>query len=372
MKRMQLRFFATLLLLLTSSLFACSQSTGTWTFAVSGDSRNCGDLVMPLIAQSAMQHSPKFYWHLGDLRAIYDMDEDIRMRPEYQPGGAKGPLAIASYVSMAWPDFIENQIKPWGNVRFMLGIGNHETVAPMKNRDQFLIQFADWINAPVIQQQRLKDNPADHALKAYFHWIQGGVDFVYLDNATWDQFDTAQIAWFKRTLANAEKNSDVSAVVVGMHAALPDSLASGHSMNDWPAGEQSGRAVYTSLLDFRTRTNKGVYVLASHSHFLVANIFNSDYWKSHGGVIPGWIVGTAGAQRYALPPTAKQADQAMTNVYGYLLGAVDSSKPPADRIKFTFVQVDRKDLPQALADRMGSAMVDYCFTKNSQTLATHE
>jgi hypothetical protein len=162
---------------------------------------------MPLIAQSATRHSPKFYWHLGDLRAIYDIDEDIRMRPEYQAGGGKGPLSVSSYESMAWPDFIEHQIKVWGAVPFMVGIGNHETVAPMKNRQDFLIQFADWLNAPVLQQQRLKDNPADHSLKAYYHWIEGGVDLIYLDNATLDQFDNAQMSWFKRTLANAEKNA---------------------------------------------------------------------------------------------------------------------------------------------------------------------
>lgn len=348
-----------------------AKSSGVWTFAVSGDSRNCGDVVMPLIAQSAMKHSPQFYWHLGDLRAIYDMDEDVRMRPEYQPGGSKAPLSVSTYESIAWPDFIENQIKPWGSVPFMVGIGNHETVAPMKDREQFLIQFADWLNQPVIQQQRLKDNPADHAIKSYYHWIQGGVDFVYLDNATWDQFDVAQMAWFKRTLANAEKNGDVRAIVVGMHAALPDSLASGHSMNDWGTGEKSGREVYTALLDFRSRTGKPVYLLASHSHFLVANVFNSEYWKSHGGVLPGWIVGTAGAVRYVLPPTTKDADEAKTNVYGYLLATVDASKPAAERITFKFVQVERKDLPQAVADRMGPAVVDYCFTKNSQA-ATHE
>lgn len=376
---MRLHSLATVLLVALSSVIcfgqsgatAASKSGGIWTFAVSGDSRNCGDTVMPAIAQSAIKHSPKFYWHLGDLRAIYDMDEDIRMRPEYQPGGGKGPLSVSAYESMAWPDFIQHQIKAWGTVPFMVGIGNHETVAPMKNRQDFLIQFADWLNAPPIQQQRLKDNPADHAIKAYYHWIEGGVDFIYLDNATQDQFDLTQVAWLKRTLQNATSNTDVTAIVVGMHAALPDSLASGHSMSDWPTGEQSGRAVYSALLDFRKTTGKPVYVLASHSHFLVANIFNSDYWKAHGGVLPGWIVGTAGAVRYVLPPTAKQADKSMTNVYGYLLGTVDPSKPAPDRIHFDFVQVQRSDVPQAVADQMGSSLMDFCWTKNSLALG-HE
>jgi hypothetical protein len=52
--------------LLASSLalFASSASAaeGTWRFAVSGDSRNCGDVVMPEIARGAAKDGAKFYW----------------------------------------------------------------------------------------------------------------------------------------------------------------------------------------------------------------------------------------------------------------------------------------------------------------------
>src|SRR5258708_29189434 len=55
-----------------------SATDGTWRFIVSGDSRNCGDVVMPSIAaHSAKNFQPAFYWHLGDLRAIYLVDDDI-------------------------------------------------------------------------------------------------------------------------------------------------------------------------------------------------------------------------------------------------------------------------------------------------------
>ena len=82
-------------------------------------------------------------------------------------------------------------------------------------------------------------------------------------------------------------NPEVRAVVVGMHAALPDSLASGHSMSDYPAGTQSGRQVYTDLLNFNKQTQKHVYILASHSHFYMSGIFDSDYWRANGGALPG-------------------------------------------------------------------------------------
>src|SRR5262249_819926 len=55
----------------------------TWAFAVSGDSRDCGDLVMPKIARAiADEKTPPidFYWHLGDFRRLYDVDCDILKR----------------------------------------------------------------------------------------------------------------------------------------------------------------------------------------------------------------------------------------------------------------------------------------------------
>src|SRR5712664_2104971 len=56
----------------------------SWYFAVSGDSRDCGDLIMPKIANSVAakrKHLPlKFYWHLGDFRALYRIDCDMAKR----------------------------------------------------------------------------------------------------------------------------------------------------------------------------------------------------------------------------------------------------------------------------------------------------
>ncbi len=62
---------------------AAQQPTGgAWRFVVSGDSRNCGDVVMPGIAETAKKNQAAFYWHLGDLRAIYSFDEDIQHQPD--------------------------------------------------------------------------------------------------------------------------------------------------------------------------------------------------------------------------------------------------------------------------------------------------
>ena len=329
-----------------------------WRFAVSGDSRNCGDIVMPAIARQVNANQSQFYWHLGDFRAIYDFDEDMQRRPQ------QAPLTIIRYLQTAWDDFIQNQVSRF-SVPVFLGIGNHETIPP-KTRAEYLAQFADWVNSSAIKEQRLLDNPRDHRIKAYFHWVQSGVDFISLDNATPDQFDNEQMTWAEGVLARDEKDPNIKAVVVGMHQALPDSIAAFHSMNDYPAALQSGRRLYARLLDVQNRGHKRVYVLASHSHFFMDGIFDTEYLRTHGGVLPGWIIGTAGAVRYGLPENAKNAKQAKTNVYGYLLATVNPAGEPEGTIRFEFHEIQEADVPAEVVQQMGAELVHQCFEKNSQ------
>jgi hypothetical protein len=333
----------------------------TWTFALSGDSRNCGDVVMPSIAQGAKGASAEFYWELGDFRALYDFDQD--MQGELRDGKPR-KLTINDYLGRAWDDFIRNQMNPF-EMPVFLGIGNHELYGG-KTRADYIAQFGDWINNEMIRKQRLADDPQDHRLKTYYHWRWRTVDLISLDNASRDQFDPVQMRWFEGTLAKIAASKETQSLVVGMHAALPDSLAAGHSMSDYPEGEKSGRRVYTDLLEFQKKTGKHVYIFASHSHFYMANVFNSDYWKTHGGVLPGWIVGTAGAERYALPETAKMADVAQTDVYGFMVGKVGTD----GSIEFKFQEVQERDVPATVTARYRDGLVHECFTGNSQNRNT--
>ena len=341
-----------LLAVLLLSLSASAQ----FKFAVSGDSRNCGDVVMPLIAADATKQGAQFYWHLGDFRAMYEKDEDMVLRAD-----RKKEMSITDYVNSAWPDAIDNQLSAFGSMPFYVGIGNHEMYFG-RTRNDFVAQFADWLNVPTLKDQRLRDNPSDHRVKTYFHWIQSGVDFIYLDNATPDQFDAAQMHWFAGVLKRAAENKDVRTVVVGTHAALPDSLAAHHSMNDNPQLAESGRKVYQQLVDLHQTTKKPVYILASHSHFYMANIFNNEPNRARNAVLPGWIVGTAGAYRYKLPEDYKQADAAATNVYGYLIATVQ----PSGEIKFEFREVKESDVTPEARTRFGPELMTYCFPENHQ------
>lgn len=331
-------------------------NTLPWKFAASGDSRNCGDVVMPAIAASVKRSGARFYWHLGDFRMMIAEDEDL----QHQPARLATPLSVSEYQQIAWIDFIENQIAPFGALRVYLSIGNHEMVPP-KTRAVFLTQFSRWLDAPDLRAQRLRDDPADLHPKTYYHWIQAGVDFINLDNATIDQFDTEQLAWFEKTLKSDSGNPRIRAIVVGMHEALPESISFDHSMNQSEIGTESGRRVYADLLRARDQDHKRVYVLASHSHYFLEDIYDTPYWREHGGVLPGWIVGTAGAERYPLPKEAASVPAAETNVYGFLLGVVN----PKGDIRFTFRRVNESDIPASVVQHYTPDFVHWCFAENS-------
>jgi Calcineurin-like phosphoesterase len=335
-------------------------ASSAWKFAVSGDSRNCGDIVMPAIASGVLASQSEFYWHLGDFRAIYTFDED--MVPPAKLALPTKSLNIIDYETGAWRDFIAHQLAPFGALPVMLSPGNHEIIPPA-TREQYLLQFADWLGTPALRAQRLADDPEDHKLHSYYHWISRNIDFIALDNASADQFDAAQLKWFHSVVDRDEESTSVQTLVVGMHAALPGSLGESHSMANWAQGEKSGREVYEALWHARSVAHKKVYVLASHSHFFMEDVFGTDAWK--GRVLPGWIVGTAGAVRPRLPAGTVPGPKAMTDVYGYLVGtaAADGS------IAFSFQQVQTADLLRTSLGKYPESLVHWCVEENKDLTA---
>jgi Calcineurin-like phosphoesterase len=372
----------------------------SWRFVVSGDSRNCGDVVMPAIAAGAKMDGAAFYWHLGDLRAIYDFDQDM-----VQASKIKGkPLTISDYEKDAWDDFKQNQIAPFENIPlpFYLGIGNHETILP-KTRCEFVRTFAASLDKPELQDGKItlaqssrnntktvpakgakptasEDNKADAVQefikqraecsqlesKTYYHWNKSGVDFIYLDNASEEKFDQAQLTWFEGVIKKDTDDKTTTSVVVGMHKALPWSVTCDHSMNEPGAGTKSGEEVYRTLLDLENKGKK-VYVLASHSHYFMSDIFNTKHWRQDG-VLPGWIIGTAGAQRYPLPPGA-DLSKSKTYVYGYLLGRVYSD----GTIDFAFTELNESDIPGDVKNRYAEPWISKaCFVGNRKMDASPE
>lgn len=335
-----------------------------WTFAVSGDSRNCGNIVMPAIAAGARAEHAAFYWHLGDLRAIYKADEDFvlerRFRAYFPP-----PSAV-DYLQTAWTDFLQHQVQPFGSMPFFLGIGNHEMMAP-KTQAQFLIEFEPLLDRSELREQRARDAELlariQHvpAPRTYYHWVERGVDFINLDNATADAFDVGQLVWFDAIVAADLADAKITTIVVGMHESLPYSKSDSHSMCGTLSGRESGRHVYLKLAD--ARKSRHVYVLSSHSHYYLENIYDTEHWRdpaSGAGVLPGWVVGTAGASRYPLPPDTVPGPGAREHVYGYLLGTVK----PGGAIDFAFRELDEAALQAARTEDYAPQDVAFCFAQN--------
>jgi hypothetical protein len=347
---------AKLLLLAALPLCLAAQNPvkPVWKFAVSGDSRNCGDIVMPAIAAQVTASGASFYWHLGDFRAIYEIDED--MAPPADLHLTTPRLSMGRYLQTAWPDFIEHQLRPFGELEVFLGIGNHELIPP-QTRSSYIAQFESYLNSPRLAAQRQADgDPAGPV--TYYHWVMNHTDFLSLDNAG-NSFDPEQMNWVRARLAADRKSSDITTVVAGMHEALPGSKGLSHSMCDSGAGIETGREVYNLLWDLQ-QSGKRVYVLASHSHFIMDDVFRTSYWGDR--VLPGWIVGTAGAVRYRLPPGVSGGTISRTDVYGYLLATAMSD----GSIQFEFHQIGLDDLRKAKAESYPDALVTWCYNKNAE------
>jgi len=321
-----------------------AQSNEPWHFAVAGDSRNCGDVVMPAIAASVKDAQANFYWHLGDMRWIYFADEDMTHR---------NPRFKGNYRAIAWDDFIEHQVLPFDPVNVYLGIGNHEA-ALTTDRSIFVEKFRKWLPEPL----------------SYYHFVKDDVDFIYLDNATGNEFSEGQLKWLEQRLTQDNSDFGIHAIVVGMHEALPHSIAGGHSMDRADdAGKRNGILVYKRLLDAQKR-GKRIYVLCSHSHYYSPELFNTKYWNKHGGVLDGWIVGTSGAKRYTLPKAAPEG--ATNSKYGYLLATVNPAGTAPGTITFEFKPVTEKDVPVTVRNEYPDTFVDWCFTQNGPSQKSGE
>ena len=335
-------------------------STTSWYFAVSGDSRDCGDLIMPKIAQAIAnnrQNAPvDFYLHLGDLRALYRVDCDIAKvkDPAFQcvtgdPSPNQTQAMKDEYLPAAWPDYINSQIRPFEKlgIPFYVGIGNHELIN--RTRDQFREQFKEWLTKPAIQDQRASDRTQGIDSKdgdTYFHFVWKGVDIIYLDNANIYEkedpgFPPDELTWLDQVLKRDEADPQVKTIIVGMHAALPESVSRSHAMDKNCNSFCNGRRAYERLRITQSKGKK-VYVMASHSHYFEEYVYDTPEHGGHG--LPGWIIGTAGAEQY------RQDIR-----YGYLLVEVT----PDGLIHNSFKEVYRDSLPAG-----PEALTRYCFEQN--------
>ena len=329
-------------------------SGGDWTFAVSGDSRNCGDFVMPVIASRVKAEGDAFYWHLGDFRWMSTPDEDLTAM-----NGAATHLSVDEYRQVAWDDFLTHQLAAFGDFPVFLGRGNHESVAPM-TRDRYIAKFSAFLNRPeILAQDRTDGRSAAPLSSPWYHFVRDGVDFITLDNATHDEFTDAQMSWLRGVLdRDLAAGSGVNTILAGMHEALPNSTSSNHAMDDKGHGTESGEKAYRWFAAAQA-SGKHVYLLASHSHFYSPAIYDSPEWRKEGLVVPGVIIGSAGAHRYLLPATA--APGSKTHIYGYLQVTVHKDGTMAFELK----EISEDEMVKHKWPNAPLAAIHECFVGNS-------
>jgi hypothetical protein len=158
-----LPLFAAAALALASAWSYAQTAASPWSFAVSGDSRNCGDFVVPAIAAEVKAEDDVFYWHLGDFRAMGSPDQDMAAM---QPAGVT--LSKIDYLQRAWDDFLDRQMAPFGSLPVFLGRGNHEVNKPM-TRDGYIAKFTSFLSRPEIEAQRRADGAEADPHQPWYH-----------------------------------------------------------------------------------------------------------------------------------------------------------------------------------------------------------
>ncbi len=130
-------------------------------------------------------------------------------------------------------------------------------------------------------------------------------------------------------------------------------------MDDWELGERTGDLVYTWFYDAQA-AGKFVYLIASHSHYYSPDVFSTPYWKQHSNrIVPGWIIGSAGARRYPLPRDAEKT--AKTHIYGFMQGQVHAD----GQIDFKLHELSEDDLVKSRWPNAPLAAIHECVIGNA-------
>jgi hypothetical protein len=90
------------------------------------------------------------------------------------------------------------------------------------------------------------------------------------------------------------------------------------------------------------------------------DVYHTADWKNK--VLPGWIIGTAGAVRHRIPGESGATQKAQTDVYGYMIATVaaDSS------VSFEFKKLSLDDILATSQDKYPESLVRWCYAENKQ------
>ena len=334
-----------------------------WTFTVSGASSDCGNLVMPAIAAAARADHARFHWHLGDMRRAVKPDIDFMFERRFQtPSTMPTPV---DYAALALSDVVEHQLSPFAGIPLFVTLGGRDDIRPL-SRLQYRAALRTWLDRPEIRSQRNADGETPRGAvglpSTYYHWRHGNVDFVSLDSMGSNGFDVVQLKWIDGLLMRDLVDPAVRTVVVGSFATLPFSRAEDGSLCATKASVRSGERVYEALARL-TKAGKHVYVLSANAHRYLENVYDTDARRlpEHGGVVlPGFVAGTAGAERQKASEPSDSPDDQDANGYGYLRADVT----PDGEIRFSFRPLTLPELEAVEPADFEHGLVAYCTDKN--------
>jgi hypothetical protein len=94
------------------------------------------------------------------------------------------------------------------------------------------------------------------------------------------------------------------------------------------------------------------------------DVYQTADWKNK--VLPGWIVGTAGAVPYRIPSEAGPAQKAQTDVHGYMIGTVSAD----GSVSFEFQKLSLEDLITAGHGTFSEPLIRWCYPRTNSRVSS--
>ena len=157
---------------------ADASPASSWKFVVGGDSRNCGDVIMPVVAAGANSAGASFLLAPRGLPgALHDFDEDLPRRSARSPARSRWRSSTTSAARGTTSSRASSL--PFGSIPVYPAIGKPRARRSQVAPGKFLSAVRGLVQCPADPRaQRLKDNPKGPPAEVVHHWIQNGVDFI--------------------------------------------------------------------------------------------------------------------------------------------------------------------------------------------------
>ena len=131
-------------------------------------------------------------------------------------------------------------------------------------------------------------------------------------------------------------------------------------MSESPRGDKSGREAYEALWHAHDAAHKHVYVLASHSHYYMDNIFETADWKDK--VLPAGSSAQPALNAISYRPKLRPRNTPRPMFMATSIATV----APDGAASFQFQRLSLDDLHAINGSRIPEPLVRWCYENNHQ------